>query len=773
MTGRIIRRTLRGGVPAAGALWLVWLAAGCAPEQAPEATYVGRTACTSCHATQDSLWGGSHHAAAMAVADSTTVLGDFDDATYTYNGVTSRFFRRDGRFWVNTDGPDGVLTDFPIDYTFGVYPLQQYLIAFPRGRYQALGIAWDTRTTAEGGQRWYHLYPDEQVDHRDVLHWTGMLQNWNFMCAQCHSTNLQKGYVATADSYATTWSEIDVSCEACHGPGSVHVARAEQRAGKAAGWAGPSGLTVSFRDTAAAWIMDTATGIAHRSVPRGNRMEVETCGLCHARRGQVWPDSGAGQILAQTQRVSLLDEGLYYADGQQEDEVYEYGSFLQSKMYRAGVTCSDCHDAHRSTTRLAGNQVCATCHWVSRYDTTAHTHHAAGTPGGMCVDCHMPARNYMGVDARRDHGMKIPRPDLTMVTGAPDVCSSCHANKPVAWAAQQAAAWYGPPDSVQLPAAVTIAWGWARHPGAGDALVALSRDTAAGGITRATAVTLMPQNPVRGSLSAIQRALDDPDPLLRRAGAEQLELLEPAMRVPMGLPMLADPVRTVRLAVVPALAGLPDSGWSETHRTSFARVLAEYRTSQEFNADRPESWVNLGNLDRRLGRVAAAEEEYRRALRLQPQFVAAYLQLAELYRTGGMETQADSVLRMGLDRVPGTVDLEYQLGLALVRQGKKLDALPLLRSAAASGAPHYAYVYGVALFDAGQSAAAVTVLRKAVAGSPDDQELLYGLASIAATAGQQQVAREAAQRLLALDPQNPDAQRLYAQLSGGSQGAAR
>ena len=194
--------------------------------------------------------------------------------------------------------------------------------------------------------------------------------------------------------------------------GSAHVSLAQGRAGKAGAWKGATGLTVTFRDTSETrWVMDTVTGIARRTAPRSNRMEAETCGLCHARRGQEWPDSAAGQILAQTQRVALLDEGLYFADGQQQDEVYEYGSFLQSKMYRAGVTCSDCHDPHKSTTRVAGNIVCATCHLASRYDAESHTHHAAGTAGAQCVDCHMPPRNYMVVDARRDHGMKIPRPD--------------------------------------------------------------------------------------------------------------------------------------------------------------------------------------------------------------------------------------------------------------------------------------------------------------------------------------------------------------------------
>ncbi len=758
----------RGGLATAGALCILAFAGACRPEVPPPAAYVGRTACVSCHAAQDSLWSTSHHAQAMAVADSTTVLGDFNDARYAANGVTSRFFRRDGGYWVATDGPDGTLTEYPIRYTFGVYPLQQYLIAFPRGRYQALGMAWDTRTKGEGGQRWFFLYPGERVDYRDVLHWTGMLQNWNFMCAQCHSTNLQKGYVAAADSYATTWSEIDVSCEACHGPGSTHVALAGTQSGASGSWRGASGLTVSFRDSVpATWTMDSATGIARRSAPRSHRTEIETCGLCHARRGQVWPDSAPGQLLAQTQRVSVLDEDLYYADGQQLDEVYEYGSFLQSRMYRAGVTCSDCHDAHRSTTRLSGNAVCATCHLRSKYDTTGHTHHAAGTAGAECVDCHMPSRNYMVIDARRDHGMKVPRPDLSVALGTPDACSSCHADKPVAWSAAAAERWYGPPDSVSAAAARAIAGGRAAMPGAGQALVALSRDTARPGITRATAITLIPQNPAQYSVSAIQTALADRDPLIRRSAAEQLELLDPAMQGPMGLPLLNDSVRTVRLAALPALAGLPDSGWTEAQRAALARVLAEYRASQAFNGDRPESWVNLGNLDRRLGQPRAAEEEYLHAIRLQPQFVAAYMQLAELYRTAGREVQADSVLRMGLDRVPGNLDLQYQLGLALVRQGKKADALPLLKAAAASGNAHYAYVYGVALYDAGQAGPAVATLQKALAAAPDDRELLYGLASIAAAAGQRNVALPAARRLAELDPGNQEIQRFLEQLERG------
>jgi len=149
-------------------------------------------------------------------------LGDFDGAEFRYAGITSRFFRRDGRFMVRTDGPDGRLADFEIKYAFGIWPLQQYLIEFPGGRTQALGIAWDARAKNEGGQRWVHLYPNEKIDYRDPLHWTGLYQNWNLECATCHSTNLKKGYDAASNTYKTTFSEINVACEACHGPGSRH-----------------------------------------------------------------------------------------------------------------------------------------------------------------------------------------------------------------------------------------------------------------------------------------------------------------------------------------------------------------------------------------------------------------------------------------------------------------------------------------------------------------------------------------------------------------------
>src|SRR6185436_800928 len=282
------------------------------------------------------------------------------DASFTHYGVTSKFFRKDGRFFVRTDGADGALADFEVKYTFGVHPLQQYLIGFPDGRMQALSIAWDARPREQGGGRWFHLYPDERIDHHDPLHWTRLSQNWNFACAECHSTNLRRNYDAQGDRFATTWSDLSVGCESCHGPGSDHVTWAEK--------GGSKGIAIALDERrGVTWAID-ASHNARRNRPLASHREVETCGVCHARRSPLGDDPGPTGRLTDTHAPSRLTQDIYYADGQQREEVYTYGSFLQSKMYARGVTCSDCHDPHSQRLRATGNAVCAQCHAPAAYD---------------------------------------------------------------------------------------------------------------------------------------------------------------------------------------------------------------------------------------------------------------------------------------------------------------------------------------------------------------------------------------------------------------------
>ena len=258
--------TLIAVIAIAGAMAGPVASAEPAQPQAGASGFVGSGACAGCHEAETKAWRGSDHDLAMAEATDATVLGDFGNVTYTHAGVTSRFFKRDGRFFVNTDGADGKLADFEVRYTFGVTPLQQYLIAFPDGRMQALGIAWDSRPKEKGGQRWFHLYPDATPKAGDPLHWTGLDQTWNFQCAECHSTELRKNYDAATNTYATSWAEIDVGCEACHGPGAAHVQWAKGDR------SGPDGLTVHFDERKDVhWTLDPISGNARRSKPANQR----------------------------------------------------------------------------------------------------------------------------------------------------------------------------------------------------------------------------------------------------------------------------------------------------------------------------------------------------------------------------------------------------------------------------------------------------------------------------------------------------------------------
>ena len=289
----------------------------------------------------------------MQVANDSTVLGNFNDARFTKDGVTSSFFKKDGKFYVRTDGPDGKPQDYDLPYTFGVSPLQQYLVPFPGGRMQSFVVAWDSRSKDHDGQRWFHLYPDQKMGPTDPLHWTGRNQTWNYMCADCHSTNLRKNYDLAKDSYDTKWSEIDVSCETCHGPGSNHVAWAQTHPkGSYKPGDGSNGLVVDLKPASGTWAsLEPDTGTMHwKGQPRSHN-EINTCAPCHSRRHPITSNNQPGQPFLDGYVPSLLEEGVYYPDGQILEEDYEWGSFIQSKMYHEGVTCSDCHDPHTAKLR--------------------------------------------------------------------------------------------------------------------------------------------------------------------------------------------------------------------------------------------------------------------------------------------------------------------------------------------------------------------------------------------------------------------------------------
>jgi predicted CXXCH cytochrome family protein len=736
-------------VAAAVMLW------GCSPSGnsstfAAVGQYVNEDSCADCHDAQAKAWAGSHHDLAMQEASEQTVLGDFNSSRFSYAGVASRFFRRDGKFVVTTDGPYGKLADFEIKHTFGVKPLQQYLIELPGGRLQALSIAWDTER-----KRWFHLYPNERVDHRDELHWTKPAQNWNHMCGECHATDYRKNYDATTSSYKTTATRFDVGCQACHGPASRHVEWAK-RAGDAAAKT-PRGERKRDFD------VDLAA--------RDSRVQIDTCARCHSRRGTLSADYRHGAPLMDTHLPALLSERLYHADGQILDEVYEYGSFLQSRMHAKGMRCSDCHEPHSTKLRASGNALCVTCHNATGpaagshidvsglkrkdYDSAAHHFHKSGQPGSLCVDCHAPARTYMVVDPRRDHSFRIPRPDVSVAINTPNACNQCHSKQSPKWAADAVAKWYGLNRRQEAHYGVALDAGRHAKPGAVPGLIRLVGDASQPAIVRATAFDLLSRYPGRSALAALQNGLRDTDPLVRRAAVAGQERLAPAERVAALSPMLNDPVRAVRIEVARLLAPAVSSLAAE-RRAGFDRALSEFEAAQRENADRPEALANLGNLYSSRGETTRAEDAYRKAIALDSRFVPAYANLADLYRVGRRDADAERALRDGLRVVPNAATLREALGLTLVRQGKRREALAEFAAAvkAAPDDPRHTYIYAVALHDAGRRAEAVRLL-ESTAQRTGDRDVLLALAAYKREAGDPASAARYLARLAEVNPDDP------------------
>ncbi len=720
----------------------------------PEPTFVGGANCASCHAKETQAWRGSHHDLAMQEASEQTMLGDFDHAKFAQAGVTSSFFRRDGRYFVNTDGPDGKLADFEIRYTFGLQPLQQYLIEFPDGRLQALGVAWDARPKGEGGQRWFHLYPNEKLRAGDRLHWTGIDQNWNYQCAGCHSTNLRKNYDAATNRFKTTWTDIDVNCESCHGPGSNHVAWAKKEAGWERFGGKGKGLPVVLDERhGIQWTIDSSTGNAARSTPRESRREIEVCAVCHARRGQFTDQGIHGKPLGDTHQVATLQAGLYFPDGQMRDEVYNHGSFLQSRMNAKGVTCSDCHEPHSQKLVAPGNGVCAQCHLAARYDAPSHHHHAAGSKGAECATCHMPVRRYMVIDPRHDHSMRIPRPDRAVEMGVPEPCTECHRDRKPAWAAAEIERWAGhQPEGFQRFADAFHADD-RRDSSAASRLRAVASDRTQSAIARASAVERLAQWPAAATNETLAAALNDDDPLVRAAATRAFQQADATNAVAALAYHLRDPVREVRMGAARVLAGPHERNLSERDRAAFSAALDELINALRFDADRPEARTNIGTLLAARGQWQLAIPELRRALELDPGYVPATVNLADVLRGSGDDQAAEDVLREGMRRSPGVASLHHALGLALVRQRRKADALAELRRASEldPADTRFGYVYAVALQDGGQAAQAIRVLEQVISRHPRDRTALEALVEFEKARGNAAKAATWAATLQSLD----------------------
>ena len=613
--------------------------------------YVGSESCTECHRDIAERWAGSHHALAWTEAGPDTVLADFDGTSFELGEMSAAFRLSDGAYGVTVTETDGGETEYEIHSVVGIAPVQQYLIEVEEGRLQSFDVVWDVEQT-----RWYHLYPDQDLPPDDGLHWSGPYKNWNARCAECHATGYRRNFSPRTERYRSTQAEIGVGCEACHGPGAAHLAWASEEPFEAEGL-DPYGFTMSF-------------DIADRDG------YIEQCAGCHSRREALADGNPLpGTAFHDAYTLALLRPGLYEADGQIRDEVYVYGSFLQSKMYARGVGCANCHDPHGADLLIDGNGLCTQCHSEvgndafptlrkALYDGPMHHFHEVGSDGAQCVSCHMTERTYMGIDGRRDHSFRVPRPDLGAKIGAPDTCTDCHTDRDQGWAATEIAARFPQSAHRGTHYGEVIAAGRADPVAAAEALISLALDPEQPGIVRATAASMLHNLPIEGLADRAMPLLSDADPLVRAASARLQATAPPQQRIARLMPLLSDPLRAVRIETARALIDLPPQGLSPSQTAALRGALGEWQRTQSSRLDFPETHLVLGGLALSQRNLPAASAAFGRVVDMDPQRAEAWSMLVRLTEVTDGPRAARAVLdqaRRILPEDPGLRELDARL----------------------------------------------------------------------------------------------------------------
>ena len=633
--------------------------------------FVGDQACISCHKKEHEEWKLSDHFKAMEIANDSTVLGNFNNVVYTADGITSKFFKKGGKFFINTQGEDGLYHDYEIKYTFGYFPLQQYLIEFDRGRMQVTRQSWNSRD-----KKWFHQYAGQKIAANDWLHWTGNAQNWNTMCGECHTTNYQKNYNFETDSYNTTFSQITVSCETCHGPAKKHI----------------DYINNDYKDG------DTTSGSFLLMAKNSTQsQEIQSCFPCHARKSNISANQFNTNEILDDYIPEIPTTEYYHADGQVNDEDYTYASFLQSVMYKHNVKCSNCHNPHTGKLIIAGNGVCNQCHTKKNYDSPEHTFHAVGTDGAQCKSCHMPSKNYMGNDLRHDHIFRAPRPDLSAKYGTPNACNDCHKDKTAQWAANAVVKWYGANRLYHF--AEDLIPGSKMDAQAQAHLIKLLSDTATPSIIQATAVHYIGNINDNNSLQTILKQLSHANAQVRYRAVTALSGFPPLQWQASVVPMLEDKVRAVRIAAANLLLTSNDPQNLGQFGEPYVKAASELNDHILYQTDFAAGNVMAADYFLKLRNYDKAETFYLRGLQKDTAMNYARLNLSTLYNIKGKNTEALKILQDASKTDPKNERIYFNLALLYNEMNEPENVEKNLKKAIElkTTNPRVFYNYGVLL----------------------------------------------------------------------------
>lgn len=693
-------------------------------------SFVGSKTCVACHQEEYSNWKGSHHEQAMKIADSTSILGDFNDVTFMSKGINYTFFKKGKEHFVNTEGVDGKYHDYKISYTFGVTPLQQYLIAFPEGKFQCLLVAWNVTE-----YKWYDLQPSLEIHQEEWMHWTGGSMTWNTMCADCHSTNLQKNFESKTGIYQTTFSEINVSCEACHGPSSEHVNFYKNPRGGA-----PPKM-----------YMDTSMTSVEL---------VQKCARCHSRRGQLTKRFDYNGHFLDHYNPSLLVEPVYELDGQIKDEDYVYGSFVQSKMYHEGVSCKDCHDVHSLKLKKTGSALCLNCH-DAKYDEPSHHFHEANTSGAQCINCHMTSKVYMGSDVRRDHSFRVPRPDQSVKYGTPNACNTCHQDKNAQWASDVIVSKFGDTRVAHFSDYLL-----AGSQGDIAAYYELLTQKKHPEISRATALNRIADRQItQEEVAVILRYLNDASALVRNEAMLALQSINSNEFSNYIKPLLLDSVRLVRIS---AARYFNMKGTPLANNTDFDKAQKEYLERLEMNADFPSGQYQIAMHHQANGAMDKAIKAYKRAIEIDNYHNISRMNLALLLYNQGNVSDAETLYLKVAEQEPNYSYPNYMLGL-LYNEEENTDKSLKHLSAACEKEPiiiNAFYNYALKLQENGLGKKANDIIDRALQTEPHNERLLYAKLVNQINDNQDDAAYNTCMKLLEVAPNNVNYKQILERLKG-------
>jgi len=664
--------------------------------------YMGDNNCVSCHQDEYDLWKGSHHDLAMQVANDSTVLGDFNEVKTQIDGVDYFFFKKGKDFYVKIREIDDSEKEYKIAYAFGVTPLQQYLIDFDKGKKQVLRVTWDTIKNV-----WFHQYEGDKIETQDWLHWTNGAQNWNTMCAECHSTNLKKNYIVEKDSFHTTYSVINASCESCHGPGEKHV-----------NWANAN--------------PDAKEDIGYILKGKTQMDQLNLCAPCHARRVKLTKDLVPGETFADQYMVQNITTNYYHGDGQIDEEDYVYGSFLQSKMYGIGIKCSDCHDAHSLQLKFKGNKLCLQCHVPDNYDSKKHHFHQENTEASQCINCHMTGKLYMGNDFRRDHSFRIPRPDQSVKYDTPNACKACHDKESNQWAADWVEKWYGSERREHFSDALLLSS--SQNLSKEDRLM-LDKfivDLKFPEIARATVIENLSYTEP-DQYASLLLALKDSSAIVRYNALMKFRNLPLPDRTSIALKHMNDSVKLVRIGVAQLAIGIDERTLSELEKNSLNKSRTELETMLYSNADFSTGRAQLGDYYLQNNDYKTAIKHYEMALKKDSLLYMVYSNLATVYSLVNDYDKALKTLDIWSAKNPELSRPHYLKALLYFEMKNDEQAIAALKTAIKIDPNDTRSMYNMSTYyfqDQKDLKLAEKYVKAALKVEPDNQEYKYLLALV-------------------------------------------